>query len=272
MGVVVKIFLIAFFVLEAASMLFADGAEVFNKYKCAVCHGEKAEKKSLGKSEVIAGWRAEKIVKALKEYKAKTRNKYNFGSMMSGKAVKLNETEMNEVAQYIQTLAPLKEENPLAEEIIAPLEPVQEVSEQVEEKPAVVSEEKPTIEYVEYVVKNSDTLASISRNRYQNLYFWPLIYMKNKEIIKNQDVIAPGTVIYIPDTVDMQKKENVALVTESYIAAYKNYKGIGKAEDARWLIYTCHVYVNPKVLDDYKNMIDAYDMDKVRYYIKRFSK
>ena len=99
-----KKFLIAFIVAGYASMLSADGAAVFKKYKCGICHGDKAQKKSLGVSEVISTWQPEQIVEALKGYKAKTRNKYNFGSMMSGKAVKLDEAQMNEVANYISGL------------------------------------------------------------------------------------------------------------------------------------------------------------------------
>lgn len=36
---------------------------------CASCHGEKAEKEALGKSQVIAGWDKDRIINAMNGYK-----------------------------------------------------------------------------------------------------------------------------------------------------------------------------------------------------------
>ena len=44
-----------------------DGATLFTT--CASCHGSKAEKSALGKSQVIAGWDKQRIIDSLKGYK-----------------------------------------------------------------------------------------------------------------------------------------------------------------------------------------------------------
>ncbi|MDD2790965.1 MAG: c-type cytochrome [Sulfurimonas sp.] len=75
--------------------------------KCAICHGEQGQKKSLGVSKKIAGMSAKEVVQILKEYRAGTRNNYNYGVMMQGQATKLSEDDMNAVAIYIETLTPV---------------------------------------------------------------------------------------------------------------------------------------------------------------------
>ena len=55
-------------VAAASSLMAADGAEIY-KSKCFSCHGEKASKAALNKSQIIAGWDAEKTVKSLTGYK-----------------------------------------------------------------------------------------------------------------------------------------------------------------------------------------------------------
>lgn len=88
----------------AAVLAMADGAATFER--CAVCHGEHAEKQSLGVSAVIAGWKEDKVVERLKAYKAKKLNQYGFGNMMYGQATKLGDKEMHEVARHIASLTP----------------------------------------------------------------------------------------------------------------------------------------------------------------------
>jgi cytochrome c len=85
-------------VLGATSVFAADGATIFKR--CAGCHGMNAEKHALGKSEVIKGWSADKIVSALKGYKAGT-----FGGamkgVMKGQVASLSDADMHAVAEYI---------------------------------------------------------------------------------------------------------------------------------------------------------------------------
>jgi len=52
-----------------ANTLFAtDGAAIY-KAKCFSCHGEKAAKAALNKSQIIAGWDATKTIASMNGYK-----------------------------------------------------------------------------------------------------------------------------------------------------------------------------------------------------------
>lgn len=54
--------------LLASALLAADGAEIY-KAKCFSCHGEKASKAALNKSQIIAGWDAQKTIASMNGYK-----------------------------------------------------------------------------------------------------------------------------------------------------------------------------------------------------------
>ncbi|MGD9595305.1 c-type cytochrome [Wolinella succinogenes] len=89
-------------IFAAASLMAADGATLYKK--CVACHGVKAEKPALGKSEVIAGWDKAKLVEELKAYKAGTLNKNGMGAMMKGQMASFSDADIEAVAEYISTL------------------------------------------------------------------------------------------------------------------------------------------------------------------------
>lgn len=80
----------------------ADGSAVFQK--CAACHGQKGEKAALGKSEIIAGWKSDKTLDALKGYKAGTRNTKGMGALMKGQTATLSDGDMKALSDYIAGL------------------------------------------------------------------------------------------------------------------------------------------------------------------------
>ena len=86
-------------VVGSLTALSADGADVYKK--CIACHGMSAEKKALGKSEVIQGWESAKVVAALKGYQAGTYGGAMKG-VMKGQVSSLNDTQIEAVAKYIQ--------------------------------------------------------------------------------------------------------------------------------------------------------------------------
>jgi len=96
-----KLLLAALAVLAINAMAADDGATLFKK--CAGCHGMNAQKKALGRSEVINTWTSDKIVSALKGYKAGT-----FGGpmkgIMKGQVGSLNDDQIKALANYIPTL------------------------------------------------------------------------------------------------------------------------------------------------------------------------
>lgn len=82
-----------------ATVLSADA----NFAKCTACHGANGEKKALGKSQVIQGWKAEKTLAALKGYKDGTYGGPMKG-VMKGQVAKLNEADMKALAKHIEGL------------------------------------------------------------------------------------------------------------------------------------------------------------------------
>lgn len=86
-------------VVGSLTVASADGAAIFKK--CAACHGATAEKKALGKSQVIKGWKAEKTVAALKGYKDGTYGGAMKG-VMKGQVATLSEAQIESVAKFIE--------------------------------------------------------------------------------------------------------------------------------------------------------------------------
>ena len=75
-----------------------DGGKLFTA--CAGCHGSHAERKAMGKSQVIKGWSKEKVSTALHGYKD---GSYGgaMKSIMKGQASKLSDDEINAIGDYI---------------------------------------------------------------------------------------------------------------------------------------------------------------------------
>jgi cytochrome c553 len=92
---------LALLVAGSTSLFAADGAALYKK--CITCHGSKAEKSALNKSQVIAGWDAEKIATALKGYKA---GKYGgaMKGLMKGQIASYSDADIDTVAKYITGL------------------------------------------------------------------------------------------------------------------------------------------------------------------------
>ncbi|WP_263831666.1 c-type cytochrome [Sulfurospirillum oryzae] len=54
--------------VAAVSLMAADGEGIY-KSKCFSCHGDKASKSALNKSQIIAGWDVAKITASINGYK-----------------------------------------------------------------------------------------------------------------------------------------------------------------------------------------------------------
>jgi len=70
---------------------------------CAGCHGQNAEKRALGKSQIIQGWSADKIISALKGYKDGTYGGPMKG-VMKGQVVRLSDADIKALAATISKL------------------------------------------------------------------------------------------------------------------------------------------------------------------------
>lgn len=98
-----KRFLILGFVSTMVSGLFAaDGATLYKK--CATCHGQKADKKALNKSNPIHTMTSEQIKTALEGYKAGTLNLHGQGKMMTMQVKNLSSEDIDALSKYIPTI------------------------------------------------------------------------------------------------------------------------------------------------------------------------
>jgi len=88
--------------VASVSLMAADGAAAYKK--CASCHGAKAEKKALNKSEIINTWDAAKIEESLHGYKAGTLNNHGMGALMKGQVASYDDATIKAVSAYIATL------------------------------------------------------------------------------------------------------------------------------------------------------------------------
>jgi cytochrome c553 len=80
----------------------ADASALYGE-KCASCHGVRAEKPALGKSQVIAGWSASKVEDALHGYQSGSYGK-EMKVLMAGQAKSLSAEQIKSLAKYISTL------------------------------------------------------------------------------------------------------------------------------------------------------------------------
>lgn len=79
----------------------SDGETLYKK--CSACHGLKAEKKALGKSQIIQGWEVDKIKNALIGYKDGTYGAAMKG-IMKGQVGSLSDGDIEALATYINAL------------------------------------------------------------------------------------------------------------------------------------------------------------------------
>ena len=82
--------------------LEADAATLFAQ-KCASCHGAKAEKAALNKSQIIAGWDKQKIKNALNGYKNGTYGG-TMKDIMKNQVANKTDAQIDILAEYISKL------------------------------------------------------------------------------------------------------------------------------------------------------------------------
>jgi cytochrome c553 len=70
---------------------------------CAACHGQKAEKSALGKSQVIAGWDKQRIVDAINGYKEGTYGGI-MKNVMAGYVMNKTDVEIDALAELISKM------------------------------------------------------------------------------------------------------------------------------------------------------------------------
>ncbi len=92
---------LALAIAAASTLMAADGAALYKK--CAACHGAKAEKKALNKSQIIQGWDVDKLVTSMKGYKDGSYGGAMKG-LMKGQVASYDDAKIKAVAEYIAGL------------------------------------------------------------------------------------------------------------------------------------------------------------------------
>lgn len=87
--------------VQVVATVAVDGATLFQK--CTSCHGQKAEKVALGKSQIIAGWDVSKLSSAMHGYKD---GSYGgaMKALMQGQVKSLSAQEIEALSEYISSL------------------------------------------------------------------------------------------------------------------------------------------------------------------------
>lgn len=87
---------------KAPAVADVDGGALYGQ-KCASCHGAKAEKAALNKSQIIANFSEVQVKEALKGYQAGTYGK-EMKALMQGQAKALDDAQINALAKHISAL------------------------------------------------------------------------------------------------------------------------------------------------------------------------
>ena len=87
--------------LMSTAAIATDGASLYKQ--CASCHGSLGEKKALGKSKVINEMTKESLASALKGYQDGSYGA-SMKALMKGQVAKLNNEDIDALAQYISTM------------------------------------------------------------------------------------------------------------------------------------------------------------------------
>lgn len=132
-----------------------------------------------------------------------------------------------------------------------------------------LNQTKTTQKFYDYNVTAGDNLYTISKLLYGDSKYWPLIYVENKLNVKDMDSIYPSDILTIPRIPQGSTAQNELAIV--YIQAYKDYKILGKDNEAHWLLYWGNKNIDSDLLIRFSKEIDLDDRKQVDEYLKRFS-
>jgi cytochrome c553 len=91
------------YTVNSVSLNNARGEEIWQT--CKGCHGTNAEKSALGKSDIIGGQNKATTIVQITEYRAGTLEQHGMGRLMKGQTQNLTDSDIEDVAGYIETLS-----------------------------------------------------------------------------------------------------------------------------------------------------------------------
>lgn len=160
----------------------------------------------------------------------------------------------------------LLKDKPTTEEITEKEDPIAETP--IKEEETIKAPEKEIAKGIpagKYKLKGGDYLYNISQYHYKNARYWPLIYMANKGLAPDPEIIITGGEIILPalegnpESLSLEDKKNLS---RGYLEVYLYYKN----KDHKKAIY--HLWVAkkmnmPDALEEYTDRINQEDLDIV---------
>lgn len=158
------------------------------------------------------------------------------------------------------------QDKPTTEGITAKEEPIVETPIK-EEKTTKTPEKEITtgIPASKYKLQEGDYLFSIARYHYKEARYWPLIYMANKSLAPNPEIVITGGEIILPalegnpKNLSLEDRKNLS---KGYLEVYLYYKNKDhkKAIYHLWVVKKMNI---PDVLEEYIESINRTDLDTV---------
>ena len=114
-------------------------------------------------------------------------------------------------------------------------------------------------QFMKYTVDKKESLYSIAKKIYGSSHYWVLIYERNKQLIKDPDLIFAGQELEVPFRSDGNLSWDKEELVENYIEVYKTYRKHEKLSEVYWLLYTAVKRIDPALLDHYKAEVKKFD-------------
>jgi len=99
----------------------------------------------------------------------------------------------------------------------------------------------------DYTVKAGDTLKDISMAQYGDQRYWPMLYMTNKGVVANPELLEPGMVLKIYELPFDPKAPgalSVTVIVETYLQTYADYIAFGASwvDQRRWVLLQAQTF------------------------------
>jgi len=155
------------------------------------------------------------------------------------------------------------QDKPTTEEITSKEDPIVETP--IKEEKTTKTPEKEIAKGIaasKYKLKNGDYLYSIAQYHYRASHYWPLIYLANKDLEPNPEIVITGGEIILPalegnpESLSLEDRKNLS---QGYLEVYLYYKNKDhkKAIDYLWVARKINMI---DVFKKYEDQIDGADL------------
>lgn len=116
--------------------------------------------------------------------------------------------------------------------------PLQNAEKEIKTNGAPTPLQQSLVDVPEYQVEPGDTLWTISEKKYNSPWFWPVLYMANKDRLKSPDKLTLATRLVIPSITtpfNALSDTERTLLKKAYHEVYISYKESGKPSSENYL-------------------------------------